>query len=210
MEDTPAVRASDPEREQTVTRLREATAEGRLTLEEFAQRVDHAYAAKTNDELAELTRDLPATGAAPPSPARRSKRFTVSIFGGVDRKGRWRTARTHWVISIFGGSDLDFRDASIEGAEATVFVFDLFGGTDLYVPEGVDVDFSGIGIFGGADEHGRDPTPGPGAPLVRVRAFSLFGGTDLWRIPAEAKGKRKELRRAAREAERERGPGGYS
>jgi Domain of unknown function (DUF1707) len=186
-------------------RLREAAAEGRLTLEEFAQRTDRAYTAKTNDDLAELTSDLPATaGVEEPATKRKPGRFTVAIFGGIDRKGRWRSAATHWVVSVFGGSDLDFRDASIDGPEAKVLVFDLFGGTDLYVPEGVEVDFSGFGIFGGSTEHGRDVPPRAGAPTLRVRAFSLFGGTDLWRVPIEAKGRRKELRRAARDAERER------
>jgi hypothetical protein len=205
MDETPAIRASDPEREQTVTRLREAAAEGRLTLEEFAQRTDRAYAAKTNDDLAELTSDLPATGGAdPPGSTRRARRLTLAIFGGNDRKGRWRSAKTHWVVSIFGGSDLDFRDASIDGAQGRVFVFDMFGGSDLYVPEGVDVDFSGLVIFGGMTEHGRDVPPRAGAPSLRVHAFSLFGGTDLWRIPLDAKGKWKELRQAARDAEWQR------
>lgn len=197
-----AVRASDAEREHAVAQLREATAEGRLTLDEFSQRVESAYAAKTHDELERLTKDLPAADTTMPATRRRPKRFTVAIFGGVDRKGRWRVARTHWVISFFGGSDLDFGEASLEGGEATVYVLDVFGGTDLYVPEGIEVDFSGFGIFGGVDEHGRDLPPRPGAPVLHVRAFSLFGGTDLWRVPAGAKGKRSELRRAARAAER--------
>jgi hypothetical protein len=198
----PGLRASDAERDQTVSLLRDATAEGRLTLEEFSQRVDKAYAAKTHDELEPLTLDLPATDAAAPTARRQPRSFTISIFGGSDRKGRWRVARHHWVVSIFGGSDLDLREASLEGGDATISVLDLFGGTDLYVPEGIDVDFSGVGIFGGVDEHGRDVPMHPSAPLLRVRAFALFGGTDLWRVPAGAKGKRKELRRAARDAER--------
>jgi hypothetical protein len=197
----PVVRASDAERERTVSVLRDATAEGRLTLEEFSQRVEKAYAAKTHDELEPLTHDLPATASEVPAPSRRTRGFTVSIFGGSDRKGRWRVARRHWVVTVFGGSDLDLRDASLEGGEATIVVVDLFGGTDLYVPEGIDVDFTGFGIFGGADEHGRDDPARPGAPVLHVRAFSMFGGTDLWRIPAGATGKRKQLRRAARAAE---------
>lgn len=204
MADPPALRASDADREAAVAHLREATAEGRLTLDEFSQRMEAAYAARTAGELEQLTTDLPAHGARTPVSTRRPRRFTISVFGGVDRKGRWRSARSHWVVSFFGGSDLDFRDATLERGEATVYVLDLFGGTDLYVPEGVDVDFNGIGIFGGADEHGRDPPPLPGAPVLHVRAFSLFGGTDLWRVPAGADGKRKELRRAARAAERTR------
>jgi hypothetical protein len=81
-------------------------------------------------------------------------------------------------------------------------VLDLFGGTDVYVPEGVEVDFRGFGLFGGADEHGADPPTRPGAPFLRVWALALFGGTDLWRVPAGATGRRRDLRRAARAAER--------
>jgi hypothetical protein len=198
-----AVRASDAEREQTVARLRDATAEGRLTLDEFSQRVEDAYAAKTHEALAALTGDLPAAPTPGETASRRRPRsFTISIFGGTDRKGRWRVARRHWVVSMFGGSDLDLRQASLEGGEATISIVDLFGGTDLYVPDGVEVDFNGVGIFGGADEHGGDVPTHPGAPLLRVRAFSLFGGTDVWRVPRGANGTRKELRRAARAAER--------
>jgi hypothetical protein len=201
--ETPAIRASDAEREQAVVLLREATAEGRLTLDEFSQRLEAAYAAKTHQELERLTKDVPGAPAAVPAARRRPRQFTIAIFGGSDRKGRWRVARKHLVLSLFGGSDLDLREASLEDGEATIYVFDVFGGTDLYVPEGIEVDFSGFGLFGGADEHGRD-TPGlPGAPVLHVRAVAVFGGTDLWRVPAGAKGKRKELRRAARAAEQE-------
>jgi hypothetical protein len=201
--ETSAIRASDAEREQAVARLGDATAQGRLTLEELSQRLEAAYAAKTHEELDQLTEDLPDTHPDLPEVRRRPKQFTIAIFGGSDRKGRWRVARKHWVLSVFGGSDLDLREASLEGDEATIWVLDVFGGTDLYVPEGIEVDFSGFGIFGGADEHGSDVRARPGAPVLHIRALAVFGGTDLWRVPAGAKGKRKELRRAARAAERE-------
>ena len=201
---TPAVRASDAEREQAVVRCRDAMAEGRLTLDEFSQRMESAYAARTHDDLERIVSDLPAPAAAPPATRRRASRFTISIFSGLDRKGRWHVARKHWVFSIFGGSDLDFRDASLERGEATVYVVDVFGGTDLYVPEGIDVDFHGFGLFGGADEHGHEPPPRPGAPVLHIVAIAVFGGTDLWRLPAGAKGRRGELRRVARAAERDR------
>jgi len=45
-------RASDAEREQTVATLRDASAEGRLTFEELADRTALAYRARTNAELA--------------------------------------------------------------------------------------------------------------------------------------------------------------
>ena len=48
-------RASDAEREQTVVRLGEASADGRLTLEELAERTALAYRARTHADLEPLT-----------------------------------------------------------------------------------------------------------------------------------------------------------
>lgn len=59
-EPTPVL-ASDTERERAVERLREAVGEGRLTLEEFSERVGVAQLARTDRDLAALSRDLPAT-----------------------------------------------------------------------------------------------------------------------------------------------------
>ena len=50
-EEHPALRASDAERDEVVVRLREASAEGRLTLEEFMERMAGAYEARTHAEL---------------------------------------------------------------------------------------------------------------------------------------------------------------
>ena len=56
----PRIRASDEDRERAVTLLREHHAAGRLTAEEFNERLDKAYAAKTLGDLDELMSDLPA------------------------------------------------------------------------------------------------------------------------------------------------------
>ena len=60
MSGDPRVRASDADRERTATLLREHHAVGRLTPEEFDERVDKALAAKTVGDLDELLADLPA------------------------------------------------------------------------------------------------------------------------------------------------------
>jgi hypothetical protein len=56
----PALRASDAERDAVADLLREAHAEGRLTVEEFTERLDAAFAARTHGDLVALTRDLPS------------------------------------------------------------------------------------------------------------------------------------------------------
>jgi hypothetical protein len=60
----PAIRASDADRERVVEILRQNNVEGRLTSEEFEERMTAAYAAKTMGALAELTTDLPVDLAA--------------------------------------------------------------------------------------------------------------------------------------------------
>jgi DUF1707 SHOCT-like domain len=60
MASDPRIRASDDDRERAVALLREHHAAGRLTVEEFNERLDKAYAAKTLGELDELMVDLPA------------------------------------------------------------------------------------------------------------------------------------------------------
>ena len=55
----PNLRAADADREATSERLRRHHAEGRLDAEEFQERVDRCYQAKTVGELEQLVTDLP-------------------------------------------------------------------------------------------------------------------------------------------------------
>jgi hypothetical protein len=55
----PRIRASDADRDRTAALLREHHAAGRLTMEEFSERMDAALNAKTLSELDDLLADLP-------------------------------------------------------------------------------------------------------------------------------------------------------
>jgi Domain of unknown function (DUF1707) len=56
----PRIRASDDDRDRTATLLREHHAAGRLTPEEFNERLDKTFAAKTTGDLDALLSDLPS------------------------------------------------------------------------------------------------------------------------------------------------------
>jgi len=56
----PRIRASDADRDRVASLLREHHAAGRLTAEEFHERMDRALEARTLGELDELMSDLPA------------------------------------------------------------------------------------------------------------------------------------------------------
>ena len=182
MSETPALRASDADRERTVELLRDHAAEGRLTLEEFTDRISAAYLASTNDELEELARDLPPAHAAVVS-RRRPTRFVFSLLGSTEREGRIRVRRRVACLMGFGNIDLDLRQATLEGDVITIVALGMVGAIDVYVPEGVEVDLHGFALGGHKRARGNDPPPHPGTPLVRVFAVSIFAGIDVWRVP---------------------------
>jgi hypothetical protein len=74
-----SVRASDNDRERTLAALREHTAAGRLTLDEFAERASSVYAARTLGELASATADLPATERPDSDPRHLAITFAIAI-----------------------------------------------------------------------------------------------------------------------------------
>ena len=68
----PDLRAGDEDRDRTITLIREAYAEGRLTNDEFTARMTAAQQSRTFGELAALVSDLPVEPPAPvaaPAPA---------------------------------------------------------------------------------------------------------------------------------------------
>ena len=184
--DQPVVRVSDADRERVALALREHTVAGRLTLEEFSERVDRVYAARSQGELDELTADLPAAEVRPPARLEKPKHSLFVVFGGGERRGRWRIGRKFFAFTMFGGTDIDLRQAEIEGPVVTITAFTMWGGLDVYVPEGVDVEMGGFALFGGNDERLLEGDVRTDAPLVRVRAITIFGGADVWHVPREA------------------------
>lgn len=194
------IRASDADRDRVVSDLGAHAAAGRLTLAELEHRAGLALVARSRGELERIVRDLPSAPA--PDAERRATRWLVSLMGGSDRRGRWRVGRRLTTIAVMGGNDLDLREAEIAGPTTTIVAVAVMGGIDVYVPDTVEVDLGGLALMGGNDQRGSVRPPREGAPLVRVRAYSLLGGVDVWRLPAEARGRRlRDARRAAKALE---------
>lgn len=63
-----SIRLSDAEREAAATDLGEHFAQGRLTADEHAERLEQVWAAKTRGEIAPIFRDLPSPYAAVSAP----------------------------------------------------------------------------------------------------------------------------------------------
>src|SRR6266581_5036175 len=87
--DDESLRVSDADREQAIVALREHLLAGRLTLEEFSERVDAALRARFGGELARVRENLPEALPAVDS-RRKPARLTAALFGHVTRRGRLR------------------------------------------------------------------------------------------------------------------------
>ena len=188
---TPVTPINDAERAQVTELLRVHTADGRLTLDEFSERVGVALAAQSREELDRVVADLPvpwdaavpaAVDGSEPAEAtrrRRATRWVVAVMSGAARKGRWRTAGMVTAVAVMGGCEVDLRRAEIEGPEVIINAIAVMGGVDVIVPEGIEVELTGFPIMGGKHMKVADVPILPGSPRVVVRAFPIMGGVTV-------------------------------
>lgn len=211
----PDLRVSDADREAVAHRLRRALAQGRLTFSEFDERTATAYAAKTGADLAPLTADLPAEPAelalgsdqpgagvtpaavsAPPASGG-GVDWTVALLSGHERAGRWRPGRHTRAVAVMGGCELDLRQAAFPEGTLVITAVAVMGGIEITVPEGVEVEVTGVSIMDGRSLKLADVPRRPGLPVVRVRAFAIMGGIDIRsKPPRKPKPGEKRLDRA--------------
>ncbi len=186
MDDAP-LRASDADREQALIALREHLVAGRLTLEEFCERVDAALRATDTGDLAHLQNDLPEALIGSAGSRRMAARFTAALLGRVVRRGKFRLRGWTVAASVCGDLDFDLRDATMDEERAAVTVLAVCGNVDVYVPEGVNVDVAGLTVFGHRRDFGHDAGQ-PDAPSIHVRVFGVAGTIDVWRVPRDMRG----------------------
>ncbi|HOV69274.1 MAG TPA: LiaF-related protein [Clostridia bacterium] len=95
------------------------------------------------------------------------------VFGGVEAVNESKEFVSAKVTAIFGGVELDMRNAVMKGDEAFIDVFVVFGGADITVPLDWQVTVKGVPIFGGAENKVRKHE---GSKMLRVNYVALFGG----------------------------------
>ena len=101
------MRASDADRAATADRLRQHYTEGRLDAQEYDERIEHCYAAKTVDELDDLFMDLPrATARGPNRTGASVSRLPATVAVRAGCGGRRRAHRRldpDWHASLLAG-----------------------------------------------------------------------------------------------------------
>jgi hypothetical protein len=175
----PTMRISDDDRQRMVEVLRSHCTDGRLTLDEFSDRVGLVFEAKTGADLELVTADLPTATAPVARVHERSKRKPVSsaiaIFSGHRQTGVWRPNETIGAFALMGSVDLDLRQAEIDHPVIHINASAIMGSVEVIVPEGVDVELTGFNLMGSKESRVDGGPRRPGSPLIRVNAFVIMG-----------------------------------
>ncbi|MGV0990649.1 MAG: DUF1707 SHOCT-like domain-containing protein [Mycobacterium sp.] len=181
-----SLRASDDDRIQAAQLLSESASHGRLTLDDYESRLAKVYSAKTYDELERLTDDLPEAieyrrGKSRPAPST----MLLAVMSGFERRGRWNVPGRMTTFTLFGGGVVDLRYADFTSSEVEIHAYSILGGQTILLPPEVNVEIDGRGVMGGFD-HAVEGNGTPGAPRVKIKGFSLWGGVGIKRKKRKA------------------------
>jgi predicted membrane protein len=105
-----------------------------------------------------------------------------AVFGGIQKRVNARDFHGGQLYSMFGGIEVDFRDADIDGPAAVLHANAVFGGIEIRVPETWYVETRGQGIFGGYSDSTRyNPPVDPDKPkkTLIVMGMAVFGGVEI-------------------------------
>jgi len=150
--------------------LGEALADGRLSHEEYSERMPRALTARTLGELAGLTTDLAAPEHQPVQVD--GGQPVMAMFSAAERSGRWVVPGTVTCVAMFGEVVLDLREAILQDRHVVLSVYALFGRIRLIVPSGVEVVMNGTDLLG--RQRGgttkRVPTSSE-VPVIEIRGY---------------------------------------
>jgi len=176
-------RAAETDRIQVAQLLAAAAEQGRLPLKDYEDRLARAYAATTYQELDELSADLSGPAINPrrggkPNPA--PSTLLLALMSGFERSGRWNVPKKLTTFTFCGSGVLDLRYANFTSTDVEIHAMSIMGVQNILLPPEVNVEVHGRGVMGGFD---RDVVGQgiPGAPKVKIRGFSLWGGVGIKR-----------------------------
>ena len=136
------------------------------------------------DPEATGTREAPQVAIA--TRVHEAKRV-LTICSGTQRQGTWRVPKKLRVVTVMGGTDLDFREAEFGPGVTEVKVTIVMGGIAIIVPPHLQVECDGGGILGLFE--GMERSAGKrdsGAPLLRITGVAVMGALEIsTRLPGE-------------------------
>lgn len=107
------------------------------------------------------------------------KSFDYSaVFTGFDRKMTTDNFQGGKINAVFGGANLDLREAKIaKNEKVAIEVNAVFGGVKIIVPKKWTVHANISGVFGGFDN--KTITPNKPEGTLILKGSSVFGGGEI-------------------------------
>jgi hypothetical protein len=188
----PGVRISDADREAAVARLEKALGEGRITVDEFRQRTEGAYAAVRAGELEPLLADLPATPSEVEMVGSRPPARVVNVMGDIKLDGGAPVPRR--AGTGMGDIRVDLRNLRTDADVVELDLFTGLGDIEVIVPEGVDAQLEGWSVLGNRKIELAAVPRLAGTPRVVVRAHAILGDLRLRSLaPGESASRWRDL-----------------
>lgn len=105
------------------------------------------------------------------------------VFGGIERRVTTQDFQGGHVNAVFGGVELDLREANMQSDEATLELNALFGGVELRLPDSWQVAYRGTPIFGGISDKSRasrqSGTADAKSKVLFLTGSVIFGGVEI-------------------------------
>lgn len=100
----------------------------------------------------------------------------IAVFSGNDITFDNKEFDGASCVSVFGGIDLDLRDAKIK-EDIVIECVSVFGGIDIKTPKNVSIKSNGVPILGGVEDKtiGRGDT----SPTIYIEYVCVFGGVEI-------------------------------
>ena len=104
----------------------------------------------------------------------------VSIFGGVNKTILSKNFRGGEIVNVFGGAELDFTQADIQG-RVVIDITQIFGGTKIIVPSNWQVVSDLAAVFASVDDKRIKRTMSniDGDKILVLKGVSIFAGVDV-------------------------------
>lgn len=101
-----------------------------------------------------------------------------TIFSGISNSNYSKKFKGGKLTAIFGGIELDLRDAEISDKNAIISATAIFGGIDIIVPSHWNVEVKATPILGGVEKNtkfNRDEN----APTLKINGTAILGGIEI-------------------------------
>jgi hypothetical protein len=106
-------------------------------------------------------------------------RENLVIFGGADVSLGGQEFESTAMTVVFGGYNLDLRNAILKGGRAEIEATAVFGGIELKIPQTWNVVIQGFPLFGGYSDETTHPNPASEAPQLIINGSAIFGGVNI-------------------------------